>query len=133
MGSVGSIGSVGSMGSIGSIGSRIGSWVRLIPRLARKASIRSESWEPAGSSSRIPHASLLMFRRCRGVMLSLVMLPPQPPQPSVIAGGRPVVSPIDPNVDGVFTEMRNAGFFNPNSRMTFSSFEWIDIVCPMPP
>ena len=51
-----------------------------------------------------------MFSRCRGEMLSEVMLPPKPPQPSVIAGSRPVVSPIDPCVVGVLTQMRNAGF-----------------------
>jgi hypothetical protein len=66
-------------------------------------------------------------------MLSDVMLPPQPPQPSVIAGSSPVVSPIDPCVVGVLTTMRPAGFFRPNSRMTLSSREWIDMVCPMPP
>ena len=38
------------------------------------------------------YASRLMFSRCRGEMLSDVMLPPKPPQPSVIAGSSPVVS-----------------------------------------
>ena len=66
-------------------------------------------------------------------MLSDVMLPPQPPQPSVIAGSRPVVSPIDPCVVGVFTQMRKAGFFRPNCRITSSFCEWIDMVWPMPP
>ena len=74
-----------------------------------------------------------MFSRCFGEMLSDVMLPPNPPQPSVIAGSRPVVSPIDPWVVGVFTQMRNAGLCRPNSRMTASFFEWIYMVCPMPP
>ena len=74
-----------------------------------------------------------MFSRCRGEMLSDVMLPPQPPHPSVIAGSSPVVSPIDPCVVGVLTTIRNAGFFSPNSRMTSSFCEWIDIVWPMPP
>ncbi len=45
----------------------------------------------------------------------------------------PVVSPIDPCVVGVLTTMRNAGFFRPNSRITSSFREWIDIVWPMPP
>ena len=66
-------------------------------------------------------------------MLSEVMLPPQPPQPSVIAGSSPVVRPIEPCVVGVLTQMRNAGFFSPNWRMTSSFFEWIDMVWPMPP
>ena len=66
-------------------------------------------------------------------MLSDVILPPQPPQPSVMAGSRPVVRPIDPCVVGVFTQIRNAGFLRPNCRITSSFFEWIDMVCPMPP
>ena len=37
-----------------------------------------------------------MLSKCRGVMLSEVMLPPKPPQPSVIAGSSPVVKPIEP-------------------------------------
>ena len=69
-----------------------------------------------------------MLSRWRGEMLSEVMLPPQPPQPSVIAGSNPVVSPMDPWVVGVFTQMRNAGFFSPNCRITSSFFEWIDMV-----
>ena len=47
-------------------------------------------------------------------MLSDVMLPPQPPHPSVIEGSREVVNPIDPRVVGVLTTIRNAGFFRPN-------------------
>src|SRR5712692_1023096 len=66
----------------------------------------------------VSYASRLRFRRCWGEMLSDVMLPPQPPQPSVIAGSNPVVNPIDPWVVGVLTTMRPAGFFSPNSRMT---------------
>ena len=66
-------------------------------------------------------------------MLSDVMLPPYPPQPSVIAGSRPVVNPMDPCVVGLFTTILNAGFFKPNSRITWSFWEWIDIVCPIPP
>ena len=66
-------------------------------------------------------------------MLSDVMLPPQPPQPSVIAGSSPVVRPIDPCVVGVFTQIRNAGFFRPNCRITSSFCECIDMVWPMPP
>ena len=69
-----------------------------------------------------------MFNRCRGEMLSDVMLPPQPPQPNVIAGSMPVVNPIDPCVVGELTTIRPAGFFSPNSRMILSSREWIDIV-----
>jgi hypothetical protein len=56
------------------------------------------------------------------------MFPPKPPHPSVIAGSRPVVKPIDPCVVGVLTQMRYAGLCNPNSRMTASFCEWIDIV-----
>src|SRR3954468_17442442 len=74
-----------------------------------------------------------MFSRCRGEMLSDVMLPPYPPQPSVIAGSRPVVSPIDPCVVGELTTMRKAGFLRPNLRMTCSFCEWMDMVWPMPP
>ena len=66
-------------------------------------------------------------------MLSDVMLPPWPPQPSVMAGSRPVVRPTEPCVVGVFTTIRNAGLCNPNSRITSSSVAWIDMVCPMPP
>ena len=66
-------------------------------------------------------------------MLSDVMLPPKPPQPSVIAGSSPVVNPIAPSVDGVLTQMRYAGLCRPNSRMTSSFCEWIDMVWPMPP
>ena len=65
----------------------------------------------------VSYASRLILSRCLGEMLSDVMLPPQPPQPSVIAGSSPVVSPIDPWVVGVLTTMRPAGFFRPNSRM----------------
>ena len=61
-------------------------------------------------------------------MLSDVMLPPYPPHPSVIAGSSPVVNPMDPCVVGVLTTMRSAGFLRPNSRMTSSLREWIDIV-----
>ena len=56
-----------------------------------------------------------MLSRCRGEMLSEVMLPPYPPHPSVIAGSSPVVRPIEPSVVGVLTTIRNAGFFSPNS------------------
>ena len=66
----------------------------------------------------VSYASRLMFSRWRGEMLSDVMLPPQPPQPSVIAGSSPVVRPIEPCVVGVLTTMRPAGFFRPNSRIT---------------
>src|SRR3954447_26888772 len=64
------------------------------------------------------YASRLMLSRWRGEMLSDVMLPPYPPQPSVIAGSRPVDSPIEPNVVGELTTMRKAGFLRPNSRIT---------------
>src|SRR5215470_10097004 len=75
------------------------------------------------NAGRISYARRLMFNKCRGEMLSEVMLPPHPPQPSVIAGSSPVVKPIDPCVVGVLTQMRNAGFFSPNSRMTGSFCE----------
>src|SRR5262245_64565999 len=78
---------------------------------------------PRTTAGRVSYASRLMFKRCFGEMLSDVMLPPNPPQPSVIAGSRPVVKPIDPCVVGVFTTMRNAGFFRPNSRITGSFLE----------
>ena len=41
----------------------------------------------------ISYANRLMFNRCRGEMLSEVMLPPYPPHPRVIAGSSPVVAP----------------------------------------
>ena len=41
-------------------------------------------------------------------MLSDVMLPPQPPQPSVIAGSSPVVRPIEPS--GHWLELRAKDF-----------------------
>jgi hypothetical protein len=47
-----------------------------------------------------------MFSKCFGEMLSDVMLPPNPPQPSVIDGSKPVVNPIAPSVDGVLTQIR---------------------------
>src|SRR5262249_3319746 len=43
----------------------------------------------------VSYARRLILIRCLGEMLSDVMFPPQPPQPSVIAGSRPVVNPID--------------------------------------
>src|SRR5262245_38066005 len=49
-----------------------------------------------GAAGRTSYANRLMLRRCRGEMLSDVMLPPQPPHPSLIAGSSPVVRPIDP-------------------------------------
>src|SRR5688572_1757858 len=79
-------------------------------------------------AGRTSYARRLTFSRCRGEMLSEVMLPPQPPQPRVIAGSSPVVRPIDPCVVGVLTQMRNAGLRSPKARMTSSFFEWIDIV-----
>src|SRR3954470_11591003 len=69
------------------------------------------------------YASRLILSRCRGEILSDVIFPPYPPHPSVIDGSSPVVKPIDPSVVGVFTTMRNAGFFNPNCRMTSSFLE----------
>src|SRR5262249_48647075 len=80
------------------------------------------------SAGRVSYARRLMLSRCLGEILSDVMLPPYPPQPNVIAGSRPVVRPIDPCVVGVLTTMRYAGFLRPNSRMTCSLREWIDIV-----
>src|SRR5204862_1004100 len=55
------------------------------------------------------YASRLMFSRCRGEMLSDVILPPYPPQPSVMAGSRPVDNPTDPCVAGELTMIRKAG------------------------
>src|SRR5947209_16623179 len=81
----------------------------------------------------ISYATRLMFNRCLGEMLSEVILPPQPPHPSVMAGSRPVVKPMEPCVVGVFTTIRNAGFLSPNSRTIWSFREWIDIVWPIPP
>src|SRR5206468_3824280 len=81
----------------------------------------------------ISYASRLMFKRCRGEMLSEVMFPPYPPHPRVIAGSRPVESPTDPCVVGELTTMRKAGLGRPNSRITCSFCEWIDIVWPIPP
>ncbi len=66
-------------------------------------------------------------------MLSEVMLPPYAPQPSVIAGLRPVLKPTAPCVAGEFATTRNAGFWSANSRITSSFCEWIASVCPMPP
>ncbi len=66
-------------------------------------------------------------------MLSDVMFPPYPPQPSVMAGSSPVVRPIEPCAVGELTTILNAGFFNPNSRITASFCEWMAIVWPIPP
>ena len=60
----------------------------------------------APCAGRNSYATRLMLSRCFGEMLSEVMLPPKPPQPSVIAGSSPVVRPIDPCVVGVLTQMR---------------------------
>ena len=92
---------------------------------------RSEA--AAAAAGITSYAIRLMLSRCFGEMLSDVMFPPYPPQPSVIDGSRPVVRPIDPSVEGEFTTMRNAGFSRPNCRITSSFREWIDIVCPIPP
>src|SRR6187455_1452401 len=69
----------------------------------------------APTTGRTSYARRLMFSKCFGEMLSEVMLPPQPPHPSVIAGSSPVVMPTDPWVVGVLTTMRKAGFLSPNS------------------
>src|SRR5215210_1441235 len=66
----------------------------------------------------VSHARRLIFSKWRGEMLSDVMLPPQPPHPSVIEGSSEVVYPMDPRVVGVFTTILKAGFFSPNCRMT---------------
>src|SRR5205085_946106 len=87
----------------------------------------------APTAGRTSYARRLIFRRCRGEMLSDVMFPPHPPHPRVMAGSNPVVSPIDPCVVGVFTQMRKAGFRRPNSKITLSFCEWMDMVWPMPP
>src|ERR1044072_105298 len=57
----------------------------------------------------ISYATRLTLSRCRGVMLSDVMLPPKPPHPRVMGGARPVGKPIAPRVLGVLTQMRYAG------------------------
>ena len=76
----------------------------------------------------VSYANRLMLSRCRGEMLSDVMLPPHPPHPSVIDGSRLVVKPMEPRVVGVFTTILKAGFFSPNCRMISSFREWIDMV-----
>src|ERR1041385_2767900 len=78
----------------------------------------------ASPTSRTPYATRFRLIKCRGEMLSDVMLPPAAPQPSVIDGKRFVVYPTAPRAAGVFTQMRNAGFRSPNSRTTWSSFVW---------
>src|SRR5688572_24110598 len=102
-----------------------------MPGAAGGAAVRGASNRlGAGVTS---YARRLILSRCLGEMLSEVMFPPYPPHPRVIAGSSPVVRPIDPCVVGELTTIRNAGFFNPNSRMTCSFCEWIDIVWPIPP
>src|SRR5215510_1200303 len=71
--------------------------------------------------------------RCRGEMLSEVILPPAAPQPSVIEGNRFVVYPTAPRAAGVLTQMRNAGLRRPNCRTTSSSFVCRLNVWPRPP
>ncbi len=66
-------------------------------------------------------------------MLSDVMLPPRAPQPSVIEGSTPVVSPTAPTAAGEFTTIRKTGFVRPKRMMRSRSRAWIAIVCPMPP
>src|SRR5262249_1759520 len=110
----------------------------LMPAEAGAGWARAAGRDADGPSHRlttgeISYASRLMLSRCRGEMLSEVMFPPYPPQPRVMAGSRPVDSPTDPWVVGELTTMRNAGLWRPNSRITWSFREWIDIVCPMPP
>src|SRR4029453_1502305 len=80
------------------------------------------------AAGRISYARRLMLMRWRGEGLSDVMVPPGAPHPGLIAGSNPVVSPIDPCVVGVLTTIRYAGFFSPNSRITRSSCEWMDMV-----
>src|SRR5262245_42678567 len=53
----------------------------------------------------VSYARRLILSKCRGEMLSDVIFPPKPPQPSVIAGSSPVVKPMAPSVAGVFTQM----------------------------
>src|SRR3954467_6737339 len=65
----------------------------------------------------VSYASRLILSRCRGEILSEVIFPPYPPQPSVIDGSRPVDRPTDPWVVGELTTIRNAGLCRPNSRM----------------
>ena len=43
-----------------------------------------------------------------------------------------VMGSLKPDTD-VFTQIRYAGLRNPNSRITGSFREWIDMVCPRPP
>lgn len=56
----------------------------------------AEKLPNATGSESIPNATRLIFKRCRGEILSEVMFPPQVPQPSVRDGVRFVVNPTPP-------------------------------------
>ena len=64
-----------------------------------------------------------MFIRFKGVILSDVELPPTAPHPSVNEGAKAVVPPTPPKAPGVFTNILEAGFFNPNSLIIALSSE----------
>src|SRR6187200_1182557 len=83
---------------------RAGACGRAAGRSARGAAAAAGAEAPdfcVETAGRTSYARRLMFSRCFGEMLSEVMLPPQPPQPSVIAGSSPVVRPMEPCVVGV--------------------------------
>ena len=65
-------------------------------------------------------------------MLSEVALPPTAPHPKVKAGASPVVAPTPPKAPGVFTKIRDTGFFNANSFTTSLLFVWRVMVWPAP-
>jgi len=69
---------------------------RPLGRKRRSVAFWGKQQAAARIAGRTSYARRLMFSRWRGEMLSDVILPPQPPHPSVIAGSSPVVSPIDP-------------------------------------
>ena len=91
----------GLAGAFGSDGA-LGMWAPGTTPLGTSGTVRTLGTDKGRNS----YATRLMLIKCLGVMLSEVMFPPKPPQPSVMAGSRPVVNPIDPWVVGVFTQMR---------------------------
>ncbi len=81
----------------------------------------------------VSKARVLMFIRCLAETFSEIIDPPHVPTPSVIEGVSAVVNPTAPKELGVLTTILNAGFSNANFIITSLSFEWITIVCPIPP
>jgi hypothetical protein len=74
----------------------------------------------------------LIFSTCMYVTLSVVDVPPNVPQPSVIDGASPLLSPTTPCVLGGFTRMRLARISAAKRWMRATLRVWMIAVCPRP-